>query len=127
LLVEDELLIALAQTEALTDAGFLVHPVSNGASALAVAKTVGLSAAIIDMGLPDCSGDWLAQELRAISPSLPILICTGFASATLTEAVKALGVCIVEKPVDDVSLVFTLREHMRAVVKPVSRPCRYSN
>jgi DNA-binding response OmpR family regulator len=127
LLVEDEWLIALAQTEALTAAGYLVHPVSSGAAALAVAKTVGLSAAIIDMGLPDCGGDQVARELRAISSLLPILICTGFASASVAKELKAIGVCIVEKPVDEGSLISTLREHIRTVSKPISLARRNSH
>lgn len=119
LLVEDEYLVAVAQTEALTNAGYLVHPVTDGASAIAVARAVGLSAAIIDMGLPDCSGDHVARQLRARYPLLPILICTGCDSTASSTETKSIGVCIVEKPIDDSELISKLQEHMRRQVQAI--------
>lgn len=113
LLVEDEPLVSMVQADALTEAGYLVHPALDGASALAVARAVGLSAAIIDMGLPDCSGDYVARELRIRHPTLPILICTGYDATALEGVTKDLGVRIVEKPIDESGLIATLREHMR--------------
>lgn len=64
----------------------------DGASALAMAKAVGVAAAIIDMGLPDSNGDHVARELRARYPRLPILICTGYDTAALETATKDIGV-----------------------------------
>jgi FixJ family two-component response regulator len=37
-----------------------------------------LGAAIIDVGLPDTSGDQLVAPIRAVLPQLPIVIATGF-------------------------------------------------
>jgi DNA-binding response OmpR family regulator len=67
LLVEDERLIAIAQTQAPTEAGFLVHPVRDGASALKVVSSVRVTAAIIDMGLPDVSGADVTNESNVIT------------------------------------------------------------
>lgn len=112
LLVEDEPIIRMMQTEALTDAGFLVHPAADAASALAIARTVGVSAAIIDMGLPDGRGDTVARELRARSAALPILICTGYDAAALAAVTMDIDVRIIEKPIDDAALIGALREHI---------------
>lgn len=78
------------------------------------------------MGLPDFSGDHVARELRALNPSLPILICTGYDSARVSEEIKTLGVCIVEKPIDEPALISTLRQHMRVgqSISSVSEPAR---
>lgn len=42
-----------------------------------------VSAAIIDVGLPDRKGDILVSEIRAHYPSLPIVIASGYEGETL--------------------------------------------
>lgn len=44
-------------SEALVDAGYAVHCEYEGLPALAASSGLDLTAAIIDLGLPDCSGD----------------------------------------------------------------------
>jgi DNA-binding NarL/FixJ family response regulator len=41
--------------------------------------------AIIDIGLPDRRGDALVAEVRAINPSLPIVIASGYVEEALRE------------------------------------------
>jgi CheY-like chemotaxis protein len=122
LLVEDESLVALAQSEALTEAGFVVHTATSGSSALEAAETLSLSAAIIDMGLPDCGGDQVARQLRARNPALPILICTGYDTAALAKTTKDLLVRLIEKPIDEASLISILREHIQNFGRTSSPP-----
>ncbi len=79
LIVEDEMLVRMFAVDALEDEGFQVEQAGSAAEALACVDKVGpeLSALIIDLGLPDRTGDQLAAELRASKLELPILIASG--------------------------------------------------
>jgi DNA-binding response OmpR family regulator len=104
LLVEDEALIAMVTAEALHDLGFEVEEVATAAAALAFAKgnTEKLSAAIIDLNLPDGKGDDLAEKLRVLKPSLPIVIATGESGKALAIDLKKRGapITLLSKPYD---------------------------
>jgi ActR/RegA family two-component response regulator len=47
-----------------------------------------LEAAIIDVGLPDREGDVVVSEVRAMRPSMPIVVATGYASDGLRDRFK---------------------------------------
>ena len=47
-----------------------------------------LEGAIIDVGLPDREGDVVVSEVRAMRPSMPIVIATGYASDGLRDRFK---------------------------------------
>src|SRR5262249_17120828 len=90
LLVEDEALIAAVTSETLRDLGFRVEEAATAKEAFALAEAQGhrLSAAIIDVNLPDGKGDELARKLRALKPGLPIVIATGAGDKALTSELK---------------------------------------
>jgi Response regulators consisting of a CheY-like receiver domain and a winged-helix DNA-binding domain len=79
LIVEDELLVRMFAVDALEDAGFQVEQAGTAAEAVRSFSQLGenLDAVIIDLGLPDRSGDELAAELRALRADIPILIASG--------------------------------------------------
>jgi PAS domain S-box-containing protein len=79
LLVEDETLIQILAVEYLEGSGFTVHVAGSAAEAMNTLGKVpgGVDAAVVDMGLPDQRGEELIREMRALYPSLPILLATG--------------------------------------------------
>jgi DNA-binding response OmpR family regulator len=79
LIVEDELLVRMFAVDALEDAGFQVEQAGTAQEALSSVQQLGseLAALIIDLGLPDRTGDQLAAELRDAKVELPILIASG--------------------------------------------------
>jgi CheY-like chemotaxis protein len=85
LLVEDEPLIRLAAVEQLQELGFKVETAGSATEAMSKLKLIkgDVSAAIIDVGLPDRKGDILVSEIRAHYPSLPIVIASGYEGETL--------------------------------------------
>ena len=87
LLVEDEALIRLLATDYLQDAGFQVDTAGSATEAMNKLALVpgGVDAVILDIGLPDRSGEALSREIRVIHPSLPIVLATGHGVATLRE------------------------------------------
>jgi PAS domain S-box-containing protein len=85
LLVEDEDLIQMLLGSQLEDLGFEVAIAGSAAAAKSkLALLQGqVDAAIVDLGLPDASGDSLVRELRTLYPALPIIISSGYDKATL--------------------------------------------
>jgi PAS domain S-box-containing protein len=79
LLVEDEVLIQMLAIEYLENAGFQVDTAGSATEAMNKLARVpgGLDAVIVDVGLPDRRGDVLINEIRAVYPTLPIVLATG--------------------------------------------------
>lgn len=80
LIVEDEIVVSFFMRTLLEERGLKVAVAANAAEALQLIEALSprLSAAIIDVGLPDTSGDQLIGPIRAVLPDLPIVIATGF-------------------------------------------------
>lgn len=80
LIVEDEIVLSFFIRTLFEERGLRVAAASTAAEALQLIDSLGssLGAAIIDVGLPDTSGDQLVAPIRAVLPELPIVIATGF-------------------------------------------------
>lgn len=100
LIVEDEVLVRMFAVDALEDEGFKVEESANAAEALTKLQSLPqIRAVIIDLGLPDRSGDQVAAEVRAMRPDLPILIASGRSERELKERFVLDGrIGIVVKP-----------------------------
>jgi DNA-binding response OmpR family regulator len=86
LIVEDEMLVRMFAVDALEDAGFQVLQAGDAAEAMtALVAADHVQAVIVDMGLPDRSGDQLAAEMRARHQDLPILIASGRSERELKD------------------------------------------
>jgi CheY-like chemotaxis protein len=112
LLVEDEALIQMIAVEYLEEAGFKVDTATSAASALDRLRRIpgGVDAAIVDIGLPDRSGDMLVHELRTIYPTLPIVIATGLGQGALRDLFATVPkVVFLEKPYTEDGLRAALR------------------
>jgi DNA-binding response OmpR family regulator len=110
LIVEDEEVVGLFLKEELTDAGFLVRVAGDATAAWkAVEEETDIAAAIIDVGLPDQSGDELARRCHGRRPTLPIIVTTGYDEHLFEQAfamnpyVRVLG-----KPFDTPRLLLRL-------------------
>jgi DNA-binding NtrC family response regulator len=42
--------------------------------------------------MPDCTGEMLAQEMLAIRPDIPIILCTGFSHVMTEEKALSMGI-----------------------------------
>lgn len=111
LLVEDEPFVALAARQILEDHGFEVAGVTHGAAALAHLRSAlnGATAvpvlAVVDVGLPDISGDDLVRELMALAPELPVIIATGYGTETVERAFAGQPhIAFLDKPYDGATL-----------------------
>ncbi len=81
LLVEDQPLIRMDTADMLAELGHACVEAGNGAEALAALNGGGFDVAMIDMGLPDMSGEALAGRVLEQCAGLPIVFATGEAKA----------------------------------------------
>lgn len=111
LIVEDEMLVRMFAVDALEDAGFQVAQAGDAAEAMQALRqsTADLRAAVIDLGLPDRSGDEVAAQMRALRPELPILIASGRSERELKERFAGDGrIGVLVKPYTAPMLVDSL-------------------
>ena len=101
LLVEDDELLGAAVQKGLTRTGYAVDWVRIGADALLAASTQKYDAALLDLGLPDTSGESLLKSLRHHQPDLSIVVMT--ARGAIHDRVSLLDIGADDymvKPVD---------------------------
>jgi CheY-like chemotaxis protein len=121
LLVEDELLVRMFAVDVLEEAGFKIEEAGTAQEALdLLAKTPGTpAAAVIDLGLPDRSGDILTDEIRQLHPQLPIVIASGRSEREIRERFsKDSLVAALVKPYTAALLLETLNK--LGVPSPIS-------
>ncbi len=93
LLVEDERKLRELVRSYLERAGFTVLSTGSGAEAITLAASAAPDLVVLDLGLPDVSGEAVARELRAAGPTgregaVPILMLT--AKATEEDRIAGL-------------------------------------
>jgi len=88
LLVDDDATILAVVAEFLEGNGLATVRASSGAQALTRLAEGGLSAAVIDLGLPGMDGIELSRRIRLASPELPLIILTG--QGTLDTAIEGI-------------------------------------
>ena len=101
LVVDDETDIRSVYAELLGDLGCRVLSEPDGPSALACVKQgAGIDLVITDYMMPEMNGLKFVKSLRAMRPSVPVIMITGFTSVDNYLQSKSLGVFeYVEKPI----------------------------
>jgi CheY-like chemotaxis protein len=80
LVVDDDILIAMATVDMLEDLGHTVVEANSGKQALDIlASGRKIDAMMTDHAMPGMTGMELAEAARKIHPDLPILLATGYA------------------------------------------------
>src|SRR6185369_13868012 len=110
LVVDDDEILARTLTDVLALHGFNAHTASNGKRALALAREMSPSVAVVDLRLPDMDGLDLASQLHAEASDMQIIILTGNASVdTAIRALRDENCEYLIKPIEPSALVRTLR------------------
>ncbi len=76
--------------ELLLDNGFTVQAFADGVKALKAIKKTQPDLVVLDLGLPDISGEAICAEIKKIYPDLPIIILT--ARDSVSDIVKGLDI-----------------------------------
>ncbi len=116
LVVDDEPAIAELQKTMLGRRGYEVVAFNDPARALEAFERdpAGFDLVITDMTMPGMTGDTLAARVREVSPTVAIIVCTGFSEKMDQEKAEAIGVdMLLSKPVDSLRLEKSVREAIR--------------
>ncbi len=89
LVVEDDIGLQKYLKELLLDNNFLVQASSDGITALNSIAKLPPDLVILDLGLPNMSGESVCQELRKKYPNLPVIILT--AKDSVSDIVQGLN------------------------------------
>ena len=112
LLVDDEIDLLSVLGGELMEAGFEVTAVQSGRAAVAAAGHTRFAVAVTDLKMPDMDGVETMDALKRLDPGLPVVMATGYRSASAQlEARGAYRVIL--KP-------FTLDEVLRVVTEAAS-------
>jgi DNA-binding response OmpR family regulator len=118
LIVEDERKLRDLLRSYLEREGFAVVTAGSGADGLRLASTAHPDLVVLDLGLPDVTGESVAVELRRSSP-LPIVMLTAKAEESDRIAGLELGADdYITKPFSPRELVLRIRAVLRRVSAP---------
>jgi CheY-like chemotaxis protein len=112
LLVDDEDLIVEMGASMLARLGYEVHAVHDGLEALEAFRRNPdqFDLVITDQTMPHLTGTELANELTALKPGIPIILCTGYSEMVSRETAKDMGISeFLTKPVSRGELIESVR------------------
>lgn len=94
LVIDDEEFLVHIEQKILERLGYKVTALTSSEQALQMFKEQPqhFHLVITDMAMPHSNGVELAQEMLAIRPDLPIILCTGFSELINKEKAMAMGV-----------------------------------
>ncbi|MBU1452666.1 MAG: response regulator, partial [Proteobacteria bacterium] len=113
LLVDDETALAEVGLQILKRLGYAVTALTSSREALEKFKAGpnDFDLVITDYTMPEMTGAKLSQEILAIRPGMPIIICTGFSQQLDDEKAKELGIRrLLMKPISRITIAQTVRE-----------------
>lgn len=91
LIVDDEPAIATMLADHLVPQGYKVEVALHGGDAVMLASLERPDAVILDLMLPDMSGEHIFQQLRDLDASIAIVLLTGMADETVARALLRAG------------------------------------
>ncbi len=94
LVVDDEPSVAGFLRELLSVAGYEVVLAGDGAQALEIFRQQSgrFDLVITDQTMPNLTGAELARQLLALSPDLPVILCTGYSEDVDEAAAREIGI-----------------------------------
>jgi PAS domain S-box-containing protein len=108
LLVEDEAIARLALEMLLSDEGFTVHAVASGEEAIASLDSFALELLLVDLKLPGIDGAAVARKARALNPTVPIVVMSGWDDSSLP--LQELRCVRIAKPINFDRLLILINE-----------------
>jgi len=122
LVVDDEPYISEMLEEYFVGLGYAVSVATTGHEALRLAAASRPDAVLLDMHLPDTTGDQMLAKLRALDSSLPVVVLSGDAEEDTAQQMVAAGALqYVQKPFDFARLRRTIAEAVEAGRECVAR------
>ncbi len=114
--MEDDLGVQKYLKELLLDNGFFIRTANDGIAALDVFNSSIPDLVLLDLGLPNMSGEVVCREIRRKNPETPIIILT--ARDTTSDIVGGLNLGAddyITKPFDAEELLARIRARLRPI------------
>ena len=111
LVVDDDALFIRALERMLSQCGFRIHSAQSGEDALRVIqqRPYEIRVVLLDILMPQMSGEQVFEQIRAIVPELPIILISGYADSEAAHRMQEDGAAgFLRKPV-------TLEQLQRAI------------
>jgi PAS domain S-box-containing protein len=117
LIVDDDEGILEVAGEVIARAGFRVLKARGGCEALDRVREVGaaaVDAVVLDLAMPDMSGEETFLRLRELRGDLPVILVSGYDAARVADRFAARGLdAFLGKPWEPEELVATIRQVLR--------------
>jgi DNA-binding NtrC family response regulator len=91
LVVDDTRYVRDILRDYLTDLGYEVLLAEDGTSALAISATTRVDLVLLDLRLPDMTGETVFVRLRSAAPRLPIVILSANSDTKRAQELMQLG------------------------------------
>lgn len=106
-IVDDSMVARMAIKNFLSTTGASISEAPSGEAALdLLAKGLRPAIVYLDLTMPGIGGAETLRRIRAVSPSLPVVVITADVQAQTLEELGALGVSgVIRKPADKVSVL----------------------
>ena len=111
LLAEDDPLVRQLAMEVLERAGYTVLPAEDGTEAVSVFRAnPSVDMLLLDVVMPGINGHQVMEEVRKISPDVPVLFTSGYSeNAVHTNFVLHEGLTLIQKPYSSDDLLRAVR------------------
>jgi signal transduction histidine kinase len=111
LIVDDDITIRAVTTIALEGAGYLVIAAADGREGIEKYRRHKdeIAAVLLDLNMPELSGDEAFRELRELGAEVPVIISSGSAEEEVAELVPGLA-GFVQKPYKAEALIAKMRQ-----------------
>lgn len=106
LVIDDEVNALSALGELLAEDGFIVTTATDGPSALSSVRTSAPDILIAD---PGSAGAQLLREIRALLPTVPVILMTGYEDHRIAAELRELDAAYIGKPVQIDELTSKIR------------------
>lgn len=101
LVIDNEANIRKLLRRLLEKQGYRVITAANGHEGLAYTRQESIQLVLLDLNMPEMNGPEVVRELKKHSPSLPVIIVTGYPDSHLMMEVNVqCPVMLVPKPID---------------------------
>ena len=115
LVCDDEMLIRLWLVEHLADANFRTEGFENAHELMAALEREPADLILLDLRLPDGDGMDVLERVRAIDPTVPVIMMTAYGEVeTAVAAVRAGAYHFLEKPIVLTELVLLIEKALES-------------
>lgn len=116
LIVEDDKDLLAVLIDLLKDEGYFIEEATTGSEAIKKIQNSSLNLVLLDLGLPDISGESVLEKIRAQNPQLPVVILTAKSKASeIAEGLNLGADDYLAKPFSAEELIARIKARLRNV------------